>query len=170
MEIQKCMISQLNASMKYLALHVFESAYLLVSFQGASESLNLPVAFISVILLPIVGNAAEHASAIMFAVKNKLVSSRRKMLFFFFFLTELIRLIYLLSFIGPYSWSCHWFIYTNINVCGKFSNHPRNVVNNLNFHRAFWTSNLFFSLPFEQCLFPYEWVQYHFMWPSCVII
>jgi Ca2+:H+ antiporter len=31
------------------------------------------VAFISVILLPIVGNAAEHASAIMFAMKNKLV-------------------------------------------------------------------------------------------------
>ena len=46
------------------------------SSQGASESLNLPVAFISVILLPIVGNAAEHASAIMFAMKDKLVSSR----------------------------------------------------------------------------------------------
>jgi Ca2+:H+ antiporter len=37
--------------------------------------LNMSVAFISVILLPIVGNAAEHASAIMFAVKDKLVSS-----------------------------------------------------------------------------------------------
>lgn len=34
--------------------------------------MNIPVAFISVILLPIVGNAAEHASAIMFAVKDKL--------------------------------------------------------------------------------------------------
>jgi Ca2+/H+ antiporter len=34
----------------------------------------MPVAFISVILLPIVGNAAETASAIMFATKNKLVS------------------------------------------------------------------------------------------------
>lgn len=42
--------------------------------QGASESMNMPVAFISVILLPIVGNAAEHASAIMFAMKDKLVS------------------------------------------------------------------------------------------------
>jgi calcium/proton exchanger cax len=31
------------------------------------------VAFISVILLPIVGNAAEHASAVMFAMKDKLV-------------------------------------------------------------------------------------------------
>lgn len=37
-------------------------------------STNIPVSFISVVLLPIVGNAAEHASAIMFAVKNKLVS------------------------------------------------------------------------------------------------
>lgn len=43
--------------------------------QGASDSLNMPVAFISVILLPIVGNAAEHASAIMFAMKDKLVSA-----------------------------------------------------------------------------------------------
>ena len=48
---------------------------LMLSFQGASDSLNMPVAFISVILLPIVGNAAEHASAIMFAMKDKLVSS-----------------------------------------------------------------------------------------------
>jgi calcium/proton exchanger cax len=47
---------------------------LLYFFQGASDSWNLPVAFISVILLPIVGNAAEHASAIMFAMKDKLVS------------------------------------------------------------------------------------------------
>jgi calcium/proton exchanger cax len=45
-----------------------------ICYQGASDSLNLPVAFISVILLPIVGNAAEHASAIMFAMKDKLVS------------------------------------------------------------------------------------------------
>lgn len=43
-------------------------------FQGASVAMNIPVAFISVILLPIVGNAAEHAGAVMFAVKDKLVS------------------------------------------------------------------------------------------------
>ncbi|KAK9281986.1 hypothetical protein L1049_004897 [Liquidambar formosana] len=48
------------------------SGYLVDAIQGASDSLNMPVAFISVILLPIVGNAAEHASAIMFAMKNKL--------------------------------------------------------------------------------------------------
>lgn len=43
-------------------------------FQGASVAMDVPIAFISVIVLPIVGNAAEHASAIMFAVKDKLVS------------------------------------------------------------------------------------------------
>ena len=33
----------------------------------------MPVAFISVIILPIVGNAAEHMSAVIFAVKDNLV-------------------------------------------------------------------------------------------------
>ncbi|KAK3219151.1 hypothetical protein Dsin_013121 [Dipteronia sinensis] len=48
------------------------SGYLVDAIQGASDSWNMPVAFISVILLPIVGNAAEHGSAIMFAMKDKL--------------------------------------------------------------------------------------------------
>ena len=42
-------------------------------FQEASESLGIPLRFISIILLPIVGNAAEHAGAIIFAFKNKIV-------------------------------------------------------------------------------------------------
>eukprot|EP01018_Ginkgo_biloba_P026900 Gb_15088 [translate_table: standard] len=50
----------------------FLSGYLVNAIEGASDSWNMPVSFISVILLPIVGNAAEHASAIMFAVKDKL--------------------------------------------------------------------------------------------------
>lgn len=48
------------------------SEYLVDTIQEASATWNIPVAFISVILLPIVGNAAEHASAIMFAMKDKL--------------------------------------------------------------------------------------------------
>ncbi|KAK8970813.1 Vacuolar cation/proton exchanger 2 [Platanthera guangdongensis] len=48
------------------------SGYLVDAIEGASQALSMPVAFISVILLPIVGNAAEHASAIMFAMKDKL--------------------------------------------------------------------------------------------------
>lgn len=50
----------------------FLSDYLVDAIEGASSSWKVPVAFISVILLPIVGNAAEHASAIMFAMKDKL--------------------------------------------------------------------------------------------------
>ncbi|KAH7405569.1 hypothetical protein KP509_15G076100 [Ceratopteris richardii] len=48
------------------------SNYLVDAIEEASNSLSIPLAFISVIILPIVGNAAEHASAIMFAVKDKL--------------------------------------------------------------------------------------------------
>ncbi|KAI4307800.1 hypothetical protein L6164_030943 [Bauhinia variegata] len=48
------------------------SEYLVGAIEGASTAWKMPVAFISVILLPIVGNAAEHASAIMFAMKDKL--------------------------------------------------------------------------------------------------
>lgn len=34
----------------------------------------MPVSFLSVILLPAVGNAAEHVGSVMFAIKDKLVS------------------------------------------------------------------------------------------------
>nr|POF19436.1 vacuolar cation/proton exchanger 5 [Quercus suber] len=44
----------------------------LAVLQGTSIAWNMPLEFISVILLPIVGNAAEHASAIMFDMKDKL--------------------------------------------------------------------------------------------------
>ncbi|XP_057431060.1 vacuolar cation/proton exchanger 5-like [Lotus japonicus] len=48
------------------------SEYLVGAIEGASTAWKIPVTFISVILLPLVGNAAEHASAIMFAMKDKL--------------------------------------------------------------------------------------------------
>ncbi|XP_015880834.2 vacuolar cation/proton exchanger 5-like isoform X2 [Ziziphus jujuba] len=47
------------------------SEYLVDAIEGASVKMHVPVAFISVILLPIVGNAAEHAGAVMFAMKDK---------------------------------------------------------------------------------------------------
>ena len=40
--------------------------------KGASESLRIPTTFTTTILLPIIGNAAEHASAIVFAYKNRM--------------------------------------------------------------------------------------------------
>ncbi|CAN6231464.1 unnamed protein product [Urochloa humidicola] len=48
------------------------SNYIVTTIEEASESLDIPLRFISIILVPIVGNAAEHAGAIIFAFKNKI--------------------------------------------------------------------------------------------------
>ncbi|CAH8334475.1 unnamed protein product [Eruca vesicaria subsp. sativa] len=48
------------------------SDYLVSTIQNAADSWGLSVAFIGIILLPIVGNAAEHAGAVIFAFRNKL--------------------------------------------------------------------------------------------------
>lgn len=48
------------------------SEYVVETIEDASDSWGLTVSFLSIILLPIVGNAAEHAGAIIFAFKNKL--------------------------------------------------------------------------------------------------
>lgn len=48
------------------------SEFAVDTIEAASGSWGMSVSFISVILLPIVGNAAEHAGAIIFAFKNKL--------------------------------------------------------------------------------------------------
>ncbi|PKA47087.1 Vacuolar cation/proton exchanger 1a [Apostasia shenzhenica] len=48
------------------------SEYVVGTIEAASESWGISVSFISIILLPIVGNAAEHAGAIIFALRNKL--------------------------------------------------------------------------------------------------
>lgn len=50
----------------------FLSSYLVNTIEGASGNWKMSISFISVILLPLVGNAAEHASAVMFAMKDKL--------------------------------------------------------------------------------------------------
>lgn len=38
----------------------------------ASKQLRVPMPFLTTIIVPIVGNAAEHASALMFAIKNRM--------------------------------------------------------------------------------------------------
>ncbi|KAA3463773.1 vacuolar cation/proton exchanger 3-like isoform X2 [Gossypium australe] len=48
------------------------SEYLVETIEDASYSWGISVSFNSMILLPIVGNAAEHAGAIIFAFKDKL--------------------------------------------------------------------------------------------------
>jgi Ca2+:H+ antiporter len=49
-----------------------ESDIVVEVIKGASSDLGIPELFIYAILLPIVGNAAEHAAAIIFAFKNKM--------------------------------------------------------------------------------------------------
>lgn len=48
------------------------SEYLVDSIEGVTVEYGLPRAFIGVILLPIVGNAAEHATAVTVAMKDKM--------------------------------------------------------------------------------------------------
>ncbi|MBA0825566.1 hypothetical protein Goarm_010504, partial [Gossypium armourianum] len=48
------------------------SEYVVGTIEAASETWGISISFISIILIPIVGNAAEHAGAIIFAFKNKL--------------------------------------------------------------------------------------------------
>lgn len=47
------------------------SAGLVGSIEGVTKYSAIPESFIGVILLPIVGNAAEHATAVTVAIKNK---------------------------------------------------------------------------------------------------
>ena len=42
------------------------------AIEGAARDLGVPILFLSAILVPIVGNAAEHAAAIIFAFRNKM--------------------------------------------------------------------------------------------------
>ncbi|GIL74793.1 hypothetical protein Vretimale_2349 [Volvox reticuliferus] len=50
----------------------FLSEFVTDSIKNASNALHIPMPFLTTILLPIVGNAAEHASAIIFAYKNRI--------------------------------------------------------------------------------------------------
>ena len=46
------------------------SDYLVDSIEGISDAWHIPKSFVSLILLPIVGNAAEHYSAVTFAIHD----------------------------------------------------------------------------------------------------
>jgi Ca2+:H+ antiporter len=53
------------------ALVAMESEFLVSSLEPALEDLGLSEFFVGLILVPIIGNAAEHSSAVVFAVRNK---------------------------------------------------------------------------------------------------
>jgi calcium/proton exchanger cax len=79
------------------------------------------VSFISVILLPIVGNAAEHASAIMFAMKDKLVSVHICLAYMLLLLLSWSIVMHVIvSPAGHNARCCDWLINTDINVCGTY--------------------------------------------------
>jgi len=54
------------------ALISFFSELLVGSIEGSAAAWNVPKVFIGVIVIPIVGNAAEHASAVIVAMKGKM--------------------------------------------------------------------------------------------------
>lgn len=54
------------------ALVAFESEFLVSSVQGAARGLGMNQIFIGVIIVAIIGNAAEHSTAIIMALKNKM--------------------------------------------------------------------------------------------------
>jgi Ca2+:H+ antiporter len=49
-----------------------ESELLISKVEAAIQSLNLPELFIGIIIVPILGNVAEHTSAIVMAMRNKI--------------------------------------------------------------------------------------------------
>jgi Ca2+:H+ antiporter len=53
------------------AFVALESEFLVGSLQPAIEDLGLSELFVGLIVIPIIGNAAEHSSAILFAMRNK---------------------------------------------------------------------------------------------------
>ena len=54
------------------ALVALESEMLVKTVEGTVKDIGLPEAFIGVIIVPLIGNVAEHASAILMARKNKI--------------------------------------------------------------------------------------------------
>jgi len=48
-----------------------ESDLLVNSLHSAITALHIPTVFVGLILIPVIGNAAEHASAVFFALRNK---------------------------------------------------------------------------------------------------
>ncbi len=50
----------------------FMSEFLVGSIEGFTKTFGLSEFFVGLIIIPIVGNAAEHASAVVFAIKNRM--------------------------------------------------------------------------------------------------
>ncbi|MFN8492240.1 MAG: calcium/proton exchanger [Caldilineaceae bacterium] len=53
-------------------LIAFMSEFLVGALEGFTSALGLSATFVGLIVIPIIGNAAEHASAVTFAMRNKM--------------------------------------------------------------------------------------------------
>jgi len=77
-EIEDEEVPEMSLALSIVALGVITilvsicSEYLVDALETGNSSWNLSVTFVGMILLPIIGNAAEHASAVYFAMKNKM--------------------------------------------------------------------------------------------------
>ena len=49
-----------------------ESELFVATLEPGLEALHMPPVFVGLILIPLIGNAAEHSTAVFFAVKNRL--------------------------------------------------------------------------------------------------
>ena len=94
--------------------------------QAASSSWGISVSFIGIILLPIVGNAAEHAGSIIFALKNKLVCYINNIVHILFCLVnfsltndQMMSMSIGFYDIGHILRCCFGLCNSNFHVCGK---------------------------------------------------
>ncbi|MEQ8155917.1 MAG: calcium/proton exchanger [Clostridiaceae bacterium] len=53
-------------------LIAIESEFLVSSVEPMTKALNLSEFFVGIILIPLIGNAAEHSTAVIFAIKNRI--------------------------------------------------------------------------------------------------
>lgn len=65
-------VSAASALLVVTVVTAFCADYLVASIEDTATRYNIPKAFIGIILLPIVANAAEHVTSIWMAMKNKM--------------------------------------------------------------------------------------------------
>ncbi|KAG6889828.1 hypothetical protein C0995_014305 [Termitomyces sp. Mi166 len=71
-EPQMSIIASATALLGVTVVTSFCADYLVASIEETAERYSIPKAFIGLILLPIVGNAAEHVTAVFMAIKDKM--------------------------------------------------------------------------------------------------
>ncbi|WMJ22428.1 calcium/proton exchanger [Paludicola sp. MB14-C6] len=71
-EPKRSLISSISILAIATVFIAIESEMLVSSIEPMTKSLGIPEMFVGLILIPIVGNAAEHSTAVIMALKNKM--------------------------------------------------------------------------------------------------